>query len=107
MPNYTAILVEGMEQSAMRAGSWQKTEVVRLRPTGYAATRRSEVRGQRAVSLSVISYSLFVRSVVMNCLDDLKDFYDLPLTAYQELPADTTGETALNVLLFPPRQQSH
>ena len=134
MPNYTAILVEGMEQSAMRAGSWQKTaafaswlrrakevgghpsspyglrrdkEVIRLRPTGYAATRRSEIRGQRAVSLSVISYSLFVRSVVMNCLDDLKDFYDLPLTAYQELPADTTGETALNVLLFPPQQQSH
>jgi len=82
MPIYTAILVEGMEQSAMRAGSWQKTEVVRLRPTGYAATRRSaafakasarqgsqrsaafaswlrrakEDRKQRAVSLSVISY---------------------------------------------------
>ncbi|MEE9120742.1 MAG: hypothetical protein V3U56_05595, partial [Syntrophobacteria bacterium] len=69
--------------------------------------QKSEIRGLRAVSLSVISYSLFVRSVVMNCLDDLKDFYDLPLTAYQELPADTTGETVLNVLLFPPQQQSH
>ncbi len=52
--------------------------------------RKSEIRGQRsgvrdqraagswqqAVSLSVISYLLFGRSVAMSCLDDLNDFYD-------------------------------
>jgi hypothetical protein len=44
---------------------------------------------QQAVSLSVISYLLFGRSVTMSCLDDLNDFYDfygfndLLLTAYR------------------------
>ncbi len=70
-------------------------EGIRLRPTGYAATRRASVfalratprqGGQEAVTLSVISYSLFGKSVAMKCPDDLNDFYgfyDLPFTAYR------------------------
>ncbi len=32
--------------------------------------------GQQEVSLFVISYSLFGRSVAMSCLEDLNNFYD-------------------------------
>ena len=114
---------EGRGQRAEIRG--RRSEVIRLRPTGYAATRRttgssaqlslsfasyafgviksirfavicckrykiaarkplpqemedgSESRWQKAVSLSVMSYSLFGRSVAMSCLDDLNGFYDL------------------------------
>ena len=43
---------------------------------------RAEGRGHQAVSLSVISYSLFGRSVAISCLEDFYGFYDSPLTAH-------------------------
>ena len=44
-------------------------------PDGFGAPRRAEDRIQQAVSLSVISYSLFGKSVAMSCLDDFYAFY--------------------------------
>jgi hypothetical protein len=60
--------VGGALRLRLEAGSsWQKSEV---------GSQRSEDRRQKAVTLSVISYSLFGRSVSMSCPDDFYDFYD-------------------------------
>jgi hypothetical protein len=45
------------------------------RPTGYAATRRTE--GSRQYR-----YPLFGRSVAISCLEDFYGFYDSPFTVY-------------------------
>ncbi len=52
---------------------------------------KARSRGQRGVTLSVISYPLFGRSVAMRCLDDLNDFYDLRLTARSVLGLPVPG----------------
>ena len=51
-----------------------------------------EGKEQRGVTLSVISYPLFGISVAMRCLDDLKDFYDLRLTARVVLSLPVPGK---------------
>jgi hypothetical protein len=49
--------------------------VGRNHPPSLKLRRGKEVGGQKAVSLSVISYLLFGRSVAISCLDDFYDFY--------------------------------
>ncbi|MEJ2363285.1 MAG: hypothetical protein P8075_06330 [Deltaproteobacteria bacterium] len=52
--------------------------------------QKTEDRGELALSLSVITYLLFGRSVAMSFLHDFYDFYDLNgLNGLNDLPRTT------------------